>query len=131
MPSSLDRSLFLSSHLIDAKPPLFSRERLPSKINAEELLVQRLDDLPPMTVSFTTFQFSLESFPFCLESLISPKRVVENETTSNAQKNFISKCVSLLSYGKLLQKNIFRSDPCLFDLKETAKDIYINFFIFL
>lgn len=107
MPSSLDRSLFLSSHLIDAKPPLFSRERLPSKINAEELLVQRLDDLPPMTVSFTTFQFSLESFPFCLESLISPKRDVENETTSNAQKNFILKFVSLLSYGKLLQKKPF------------------------
>ena len=32
--NSLDRSLFLSSHLIDAKPPLFSRERLPWKINS-------------------------------------------------------------------------------------------------
>ena len=107
MPSSVDRSLFLSSHLIDAKPPLFSRERVPSKINAEELIVQRLDDLPPMTVSFTTFQFSLESFPFCLESLISPKRDVENETISNAQRNFTQKKCQLIELCQIVTKKTF------------------------
>ena len=28
------------------------------------------------------------------------------------------------------KKKLFKSDPCLFDLKKTAKDIYINLIIY-
>ena len=59
---------------------------------------------------------------------MSPKSVVENETISNAQINRIFKSVSLLCYGKFLQKPPLRSDSCLFDVKNSKKTFYLILF---
>ena len=61
MPSVFDKSKLLMLFLTEAKPPLFASERFPAKEN-EGSLIQRLEDLPPITVSFKVDQFDFKSF---------------------------------------------------------------------
>tara|TARA_Y100001968_G_scaffold93577_1_gene84123 strand:+ start:158 stop:490 length:333 start_codon:yes stop_codon:yes gene_type:complete len=101
IPSVLVRFSLFKSHLTEAKPPLFSSERYPSKEQGEEdLLIQRLDDLPPMTVSLTIFQFKLEGLAPLSNSCISAKELEDRTTMINAKKSFIFKTHTFFIIGK-------------------------------